>query len=674
MEWISTHSFWVYLLIILFSAFISYWTYWKQPKTIFNKGQRWVLTILRFLLFCLLGFVIFSPFLKFNFSKEEKPKILVAIDKSASVGGGLGTSGSKSLMDALYQNIEKYEDEFDIDTMSFGSDIRAELYGEFADKKTDIASFSNHISDKYYESNLKEILLVTDGYATEGAAPFQSDYLLDAPISLVTIGDTALSPDYAVTLVQMPAVVLMENQVVVNAELSCNNARAKQATVKVLVDGKVMQSDMVQFSGSNDLQNRQYSLAIKNKGQHSVCVQIQAKETESNLSNNSRCGQVEISQESIKVALLYQSPHPDIGAIDRSLSSFQNIKLSKTKSVPSASSADVVIAHNITSPTVIDQVKKTGAGLMIVNGIRSGAQNWQKTFSELKVVPSSAELQPQLKEGFDVFDIQFVPNTWVTYLPPLVNNGTALSAGSSAEVFMENSRNTPIVTYERGGQNILVTNGEGLWRWRMAEKRETSKSLVFDEWLRQSILFLRPSANKNRFEIRQNKSQYMLGENILWTGQFYNDNGVMDNDGEVTIQLKGANGTKKYRMNKSSNGYALALSDLAPGSYQFTATYRKENTIRTRSGRFSIQNVDIEQVHDEVNMEFVDELIYGYGGQMLMPSQISSWWESVAQKGYKNRLVKEQKLQRMIDIKWFLFMMLFLLILEWILRKWFGSI
>ncbi len=672
MEWISTNSVWVYVLIVVFSAFITYWTYWKQPRTIFSRAQRWILSILRFMLFCVLGFILFSPFLKFNFTREEKPLILVAIDKSTSVGKGLGGAVAKALLDDVYQNIEEYSEDFDIDTIAFGAEVRPELYGPFQDPKTDIFSLSSHISDKYYESHLQEILLITDGYATEGASPFESDYLLDQPISVLAVGDTGMSPDYAVTLLQMPSVVLAENEVVVNAEFACNQSSLQRATVQVLVDGQVVQRDAIKFSGSNDLQNRQYSLAIKSKGQHNVCLQIRSEESEANMNNNSRCSTVEISQESIEVTLLYRSPHPDVGVIDRALSSLENIKISKTKAL--STSPDVVIAHNISDPNTIEKIKNSGAGVWVISGIQSSPQNWQALYPNLRVVPSSTELQPRMRNGFSVFDIQFVPNTWVAYLPPLVNKGMALASRQSSDVFLENSRSTPVVAYERSAQHMLLSNGEGLWRWRMAEKRETGNSVVFDEWLRQSILFLRPSANKNRFEVHLNKTQYQLGENVVWTAQYYNDNGALDNDGEVKINISGGASTKEYRMNKSSNGFALALGDLAPGLYQYSASYTHKGTSQRRKGSFTVENVDIEQAHPTANMQIIDPLIYNYGGQLLRPSQISAWWQNLAQKGYKNRLVKEERLQRMIDIRWFLFLLLFLLLAEWILRKWFGSI
>ncbi len=674
MQWVSDYSSWVYVLIVLLSGAIVYWTYWKQPRKIFKKTQRIVLSILRFSVFILLGFIIFSPLLLILEHKVEKPIMIIAMDHSRSVGKSLSKNELQNIYDQISKGIDSWGEDIRLDTLTFGDQVRKSLHGPLDETRTDISALSTYVSDRYYESSLREILLITDGYSNFGTNPFGEDYHLDVPVSVVPIGDTMTAADFAVELVQAPNSILRPNDIIVDAELSCKNSLSKSAQVQLLLDGRIIKSDRINFQYEDDLIARQYIVSSPSSGNHSICVRIISNEQEYHLANNQKCSQVKVTDEKVKIALCYESPHPDVAAISRALHGQKSIILTKYSRVPTSFSEDVIIAHNIKAPSAVDHIIKSGKPYWLIAGLYTNAQLWAADDGVREVAAKASEVRPVLNPNFSYFDKSFVDENLITSMPPLVSGRFILDFSTASQDLLLSSTDQPLFAYQAGKKSRAITAGEGLWRWRVQNHRSQKNTQMFDALIQQTVLFLRPSARKNSFEIRINKTSVPIGVPLSWSAQFFNQNLELDNTPEVKISIKGAGISRELQMNKTKDAYILIVDKLPPGSYTYSATLSGAKIKKTSSGKFEVQNVDIEAAIPHANMSLLKSIVYPSQGKFYPKSSIDQWFDDIRTKEYPDTIVNEQSWRKAIDLRWLAALLMFLLILEWVLRKLWGSV
>ncbi len=674
MQAIANYSIWVYIVIVLLAAGFTYWTYWRNDQNVFSIPQRLVLTGLRFTEFLLLGLLLFSPLILVNRSRVIKPQIVIAIDQSSSVGKSLSTQARNQLYDQIQKGIELLDSRYEIDTLSFGDEVRSSMQGSFADKHTEMASLSSYISDHYYEKPLKEILLISDGYVNKGIEPFGPQYLLSAPITAVAIGDTVTIPDFAIGVLHTPQTVLRQNDIVANIEASCKNSKSRRATLQVTLDGKVVHTEQIDFEYQDDIVARQINIPATGIGVHNLCARISAAEKEYDLSNNVKCNRVEITDEKLQVALCYSAPHPDIAAISRALESQQNVQLTKHRGLPSSLAGKIIVAHNFGNNSDIQTVLQSNSPVWIISGLRSNTAGWTQSAALRPKNGGAGESMAKFNPNFSFFEKTFIDEGVVAALPPLVLGPNHPEFSSNAENLFTTSAGSALFSYRSGAVPMAITAGEGLWRWRIANHRTRQNSQMFDAMVQQTILFLKQSKKKNHFTVQTSKTSVPLGQEMVWTAQFYNQNMELDNSPSVDVVIQGGGIKRKLQMNKTKNDYLLVVDDFPPGKYSYTATLRGQGVSKSRSGNFEVQNIDIEAAIPYANMPLLSRITSQWGGQVIVPAQLKQWFEQADQKEYPDAIVKENSWKDAIDLAWIGLWIALLLIAEWLLRKWWGSI
>ncbi len=674
MQWVANYSTWIYLLIVLIAAGLSYWAYWRTQQRVFNIPQRLVLTGFRFVEYLLLGFILFSPLLLLHTSKTLKPQVVIALDKSKSVGKLLPADARASLNETLLSGIKKISERYDIDTFLFGDKVREGFRGDYKDAHTDMSQLSEYISDRYYEQPLREILIITDGYANRGPSPFGHSYLLGTPITAVAIGDTLATPDFAVSVVYTPHTVLTKNDIVVNLEASCKNSRSRSATLQVSIDGRVVTSEAVSFDYQDDIISRQLSIPSGAPGMHSVCVKILSAEKEYNLSNNQKCNSVRVTDEKLSIALCYQSVHPDVAAIKRALETQQNISIKEYRGVPSSISENMVIAHNLQDPSAIGRVLSSGRPYWLISGLRGNVQAWTRDKTIKSKSSDARESKANFNSSFDYFDKSFVDEGVIAAWPPLVQPASVAAFASNSESLLRSGSGFDLLTYSTGARPRVITAGEGMWRWRMSNHRTRQNTQMFDAMIQQTVMFLKQSKRKNDFQVQLSRSSVPMGESVVWNAQFYNQNMELDNTPTVEVNIKGPGITRQLQMNKTQNDYLLVAQDFPPGNYTYTATLKAKGLSKSLSGRFEVQNIDIEAAVPYANMPLLQHITQRWDGEVLTPDGLQSWFDRVDQKEYPDTIVNERTWKDAIDLRWLMLWLVFLLITEWLLRKLWGSL
>lgn len=174
----------------------------------FPRGLSVLLSALRTLSVAAIAFLLFSPLVKRESSRKEKPIVILAQDNSKSLDYSPDSAyyhgDFLARMDRLADRLSA---DFDVQRVAFGGDVQrmdgqsAEL-PTYTEQATDIAHLIAEVSDAYYNRNVGALVLATDGIYNTGANPAGAAASLAFPVYGIAMGDTTVHPDAAVTNVR----------------------------------------------------------------------------------------------------------------------------------------------------------------------------------------------------------------------------------------------------------------------------------------------------------------------------------------------------------------------------------------------------------------------------------------------------------------------------------------
>jgi ABC-type lipoprotein release transport system permease subunit len=113
---------------------------------------------------------------------------------------------------------------------------------------------------------------------------------------------------------------------------------------------------------------------------------------------------------------------------------------------------------------------------------------------------------------------------------------------------------------------------------------------------------------------------------------------------------------------------------MAPGSYTFSASTSFDGKAQTATGRFSVENIQLELNNLTAQHNILKSLSIQNGGSYFHHSDFKGLGNEILESNkIKPTLYSSIRTQMLLEKKWFFFLLLFLLGLEWFLRRYFGS-
>jgi hypothetical protein len=191
----------------------------------------------------------------------------------------------------------------------------------------------------------------------------------------------------------------------------------------------------------------------------------------------------------------------------------------------------------------------------------------------------------------------------------------------------------------------------------------------------KSIQFLSTKEDKRRFRVSTSKNLYKENEQISFDGQLYNDNYEMINEPDVFLIIINQEGKEfKYTYSRSNNFYTINIGMLPAGKYRYIANTNYGGQAMEQKGSFSVQNIQLELYDLSARHDLLKALSDKYGGE-LMPAGSGP---TIAEKVLLNSKIKpivyqSTETKSIINFKWLLGLILFLLSFEWFLRRYMGS-
>ena len=186
----------------------SYFQYYVKSKR--NGKERLMLFILRALCVFTLLFLLINPKIKSVLVEREKPDLVLALDNSESISH-LNQENNLAEIASFFNQDEEINERFNVQNISFGSEISTQDSADFSEKQTDIFKVLDAIKSSFKKKQ-NTTIIVTDGNQTLGRDFQYFGASKNQKIFPVIIGDTTKFPDLSISKLNVNRYAFLENK------------------------------------------------------------------------------------------------------------------------------------------------------------------------------------------------------------------------------------------------------------------------------------------------------------------------------------------------------------------------------------------------------------------------------------------------------------------------------
>jgi len=669
----------IYIIIaLLFSIAISWFLYFYQ-----QKGQRNVDFVL-FGLRCISVFLLLLLFINPTIDRKQfiiqKSKLSVLVDNSTSIKFFQKDTLVQSIIDDFKTHSELNK-RFDINYYSFGDKFQLNDSLQFNESQTNIADPLNKVN-KVLINDSNAIVLITDGNQTVG-----NDYEYSSiknPVFPLVVGDTTQYEDVKISQLNVNRYSFINNQFPVEIFLQYEGNQSLKLRYTIENKGKIIYSKLIRFSPQKNSQRIEASIKATQEGSNFYKAKIEYLENEKNKTNNLKNFSVEVIDKQTEVLILSSFYHPDLGALKKSIESDQQRKvsirtLSKNKIKLNDFQLFILYQPNNDFKEIINDLTTKNANYFLISGSKTDWNfvNNQNIGIRKNYLNQDENYTASFNAGFLNFsqkDIGF------DNFPPLVNKYGETSINIPHQtLFFQNingftTQEPLLATSNVNNHKKVFLMGEGLWKWRSTSYLNSNSFQDFDEFIGNLVQFASSKKVRNRIDV--NIEPIYNANARIQVGAFYVDENYQFDDRATLLFTTINKETKEKKVipfSLTNNSYQLELTVLESGDYEYSVDVEGQNI--TKKGVFKINQFEIEQQFTNANKEKLQRLSNKSEGVLYFENQETSLIDQLlTDKRFLSIQKSVNTKEELINLKWLLAIIVFLLSSEWLTRKYFGKI
>ena len=666
------------ILALLLSLSIAFYQYFYKRK---NKQKINILlfSLKTFSIFLLLLLLI-NPTIKTIKTENIKPVLSVLIDNSMSVSYFNQQENTRKIIEIIEDN-KLLNEKFDIDQFTFGTDLNVLDSLSFDENQTNISKAIEDIN-KLYKDQISPVLLITDGNQTIG-----NDYEFvnsKQEIYPLVIGDTTQFTDLKITQLNANRYSYLKNQFPVEVFLVYDGNEEVKTQFSIYGNGKTLFTKTVRFSPTEKSKIITANLTSTKEGINYYTATVGKIANEKNSKNNSKSFSVEVIDEQTKILLLTDYLHPDIGALKKAIESNKQ-RVVDVQLVDSFENQlkyyQLVILYqpNNRFNKIFNFLRQEKANYFMISGVEtdwSYINNLSVGFTK-KAINQSEDYTANYNNNFLTF---FQENIGFENLPPLKDKfGEVNFTKEHQTLLFQNingiESNQPLLaTFEENNHKAAILFGEGIWKWRSASFLNQNSFQDFDEFINNFVQYLASNKKRSRLEVTF-ESLYPANSTVSIAAFYVDKNYQFDTRASLWLHLTNTSTKerKKLPFSLENNSYKVDIEGLLPGDYTFLISVDNEDV--KKYGKFKVTDYQVEEQFTNANKNKLQKLANKTNSKLFYPSEIDNFIkEMVESKNYYTTQKSIEREQNLIDWKWILGIVIFLLSLEWFVRKYYGKI
>ena len=685
MQIISNYP-WYYTLLCLVIGFVFSGALYFRDKKNIDRSKALLISLagLRFVSVSLIALLLLDIFIKRLVNETEKPVIILAQDNSSSIVAGKDSTEIKTdYTKALAAFVNAVKEKYDVKSYQFDSETKPSESYDFKGKETDISNVFSNIENNYANKNIGAIILATDGIYNKGTNPLYSIDKLNAPIYTIALGDTIPLKDVWIQTINHNQIAYLGNAFPAEVIVNAIDLKDKQVTVSITQQGKLLKQENVTINSNNFSKPYNFILDATTAGVQKYTVTLSTLEDDKNKLNNTQSFIVDVIDNREKILILANAPHPDIAAIEQSISVSQTYEVEVSlldKFTKPLKPYSLVILHQTGNipQRILAELKANNQSIFFI-GLNAPAGILG--IDAHSVSNRFNDVEPSVQTQFSLFTISDALKNYLKELPAVKCNfgNQSISNGANALINQRigavDTDNPLLYFNELNGIKTASFIGDGLWRWRMRDFADHNNFNVFNELISKTVQYLSVKADKSFFRVFTKK---IINENeaLDFTAEVYNQSYEQITEPDVTLVLKDAqNKTYNYTFSKKQTFYSLAAGQFPAGEYAYEAKVKYADKLYTKSGMVIIKEIVSEKINTVANHQLLYQLSKKSGGKLVYPNQLEQLQKEIlANSTIKSITYSHKQLTDLVNLKWLFFIIILLLSVEWFLRKYNGKV
>tara|TARA_B110000285_G_scaffold95843_1_gene109287 strand:- start:1952 stop:3877 length:1926 start_codon:yes stop_codon:yes gene_type:complete len=641
-----------------------------------------MLGVLRFsTLFSILVLIINPKFVSETFT-IDKPKLPVVVDNSASVRALNQVENVNSLIKSLKGN-QALNDKFDLSFYSFGSNLRDSDSLTFTKKNTNISRALGSVNE-LFKNQTAPTLLITDGNQTIG-----SDYEFTSPeltneVFPIILGDSITYTDIKIELLNTNRYAFLKNQFPVEVLLVYAGESSINSEFIVQQGNSIIYKEKLSFSLNDNTKTISFTIPALDVGLQKYKAQILPLQDEKNTTNNRKQFAVEVIDQATNVLVISEITHPDLGAFKKAITTNDQRRVTfkrPSEAISILNDYQIVLLYqpDRNFRGVYSEIAKLKKNTFVITGLQTDwnfLNNIQENYIK-NVNNQSEDVSGSLNPNYGTFAIDDIG---FASLKPLKTLFGDLEILAPHDIVLEQyidgiaSESPMLVTMEVDGVRHAIWDGENIWKWRAQCFIDTDSFEDFDDFFGKMIQYLASNKRRSRLEVT-NEGYYYNNNSIKVSAQYFDQNFIFDSRASLLITVTNSETKDKIvlPMLLKNNFYDIDLNSLSAGEYQYTVAVSDQTVMR--SGNFTILDFDVEEQFLNADVTKLDRLATNTGGKAFFITETSEILSAlIKDDSFQLTQKRAQKVVPLIDWKYLLGLIVFLLTSEWLLRKYNGLI
>lgn len=666
------------LLGLLLSSFFGYYLYYYKVKR--PTKVNLLLAIIRSLALFLIVLLLINPTISEKKLFPQKTKLSVLVDNSSSIRYFKKDSLVSYILEDL-KNDQKLNKKFNIDYYSFGNKFQLNDTFNFDENQTDISIPLKRIS-RIKKNTTNPILLISDGNQTLG-----NDYQyikIKEPIFPIVIGDTSKYKDVKISQINVNRYSFINNKFPVETILQYDGDHPVSLRYTIEKNGKIIFNKRVNFTKTNNSRILKTFIKSTEEGPNLFKSKIQALKNEKNRTNNFKNFSVEVNNKQSKILIVSSFYHPDLGALKKAIESDKQrkvkIKIIDNENIKNTDYQTIILYQpNEKFNILLNQLNSEKISFVLITGSKT---DW--SFINSKSLGINKKNINQLENYSATFNTRFLTfyqkNIGFENFPPLLDyfGELTISIPHQSLLFQNingfSSQKPLLITTNEHKHKKIFLFGEGLWKWRSSSFQKNNSFQYFDKFIGSIIQYTTNKKIGDRLDL-DIKPSYNINSKILISAFYVDQNYQFDNRATLlfTIVNKDTNEKSILPFSLFDSSYQLYLNSLNSGKYEYTLSVEGQNI--SKKGSFVVNDFFVEEQFTSANSNKLDLLAKKTKGELYFEDNYNLLVDKLVNDNRFNIKQKSKEISTsLIDKTWMIFFVVFLLSLEWFIRKYFGKV
>ncbi len=704
------NSLWVMALLAVGAAVLAFWMYRRTTPPLAG-ALRWILTGLRFLSLFLILLLLADPLLRSVATVSRQPVVAVLIDDSESIAVATGDS----LPDAYAEALQRLP----VDAM--GGDVRAYRFSRLAGRlperaarwsdslqlrgtRTNLSGALAQVRRDLQDEPLAAVVLVSDGQYNAGRNPVYAAETYPVPIITAVVGDTTRRTDAAMLDVAANDLAYVRVEQPVRARVRLENAPAGEVAVTLREGNRVLARQAFEAQQGTVEYDVELSFTPEAPGLRQFTVSVSPLGGEKTLQNNTSSFAVRVLDSKREVLVVGGAPGPDLAALERTLGSDADIRLTTAVQKDATSFYDAAPSGDLSRFALIVLVgypadagdsallrrvaaaAADGTPLLVLVNAGTQTDALRASLGDLlPVVPPRGgsgltEVRPTLTaegRGHPILDVQNLAD--MRRLPPLQLPFGPWQVQPDARVLLAMQVNgtaldAPLfVVGSRSGRRSAVLLAGGFWRWTNLPPSAGALSDLWPTVLRNTVSWLTAPEDARPVRIRPVSASFEGGEPVRFSGRVLDERLEAIPNASVTVEVSAPGGAATTASLKPLGGgrYEADLGALPEGTYTYSAkAIGPSGPLGEDQGSFSVGRSNAEFAQLQPNTALMRQIALRSGGTMISAQELGRVPVWLAQGDHLKPL--ETSVEKTIALRRTVIMLGIILVLlsaEWFLRK-----